>query len=112
MHGSSQGNHGPVRPSSGGWPSPGTQPLLRESRGHDKHARRPLPDHGFRAIIAYRVKERSIFLYGFAKNERDNIDADDLEILKKLARQFLPMSAAEIERAIEEGELIEVEHDD
>jgi len=67
---------------------------------------------GFRTIIAYRVKERSIFLYGFAKNERDNIDADDLEILKKLARQFLPMSAAEIERAIEEGELNEVEHDD
>ncbi|MGJ0454975.1 MAG: type II toxin-antitoxin system RelE/ParE family toxin [Methylocystis sp.] len=67
---------------------------------------------GFRTIIAYRVKERSIFLYGFAKNERDNIDADDLEILKKLARQFLPMSVAEIERAIEEGELNEVEHDD
>jgi len=58
------------------------------------------------------VKERSIFLYGFAKNERDNIDADDLELLKKLARQFLLMSAAEIERAIEEGELIEAEHDD
>jgi hypothetical protein len=35
-----------------------------------------------------------------------------LEILKKLARKFLPMSAAEIERAIEEGELVEVEHDD
>jgi len=58
------------------------------------------------------VKERSIFLYGFAKNERDNIDADDLEILKKLARQFLLMSAAAIQRAIEEGELIEVKHDD
>ncbi|MFO1125620.1 MAG: type II toxin-antitoxin system RelE/ParE family toxin [Methylocystis sp.] len=67
---------------------------------------------GFRTIIAYRVKERSIFLYGFAKNERDNIDAEDLEILKRLARQFLPMSAAEIERAVEQGELIEVEHDD
>lgn len=67
---------------------------------------------GFRTIIAYRVKERSIFLYGFAKNERDNIDAEDLEILKMLARQFLPMSAAEIARAIEEGELIEAEHDD
>lgn len=67
---------------------------------------------GFRTIIAYRAKERSVFLYGFAKNERDNIDEEDLEILKRLARQFLPMSAAEIERAIEEGELIEVEHDD
>lgn len=25
---------------------------------------------GFRTIIAFRAKERSIFLYGFAKNER------------------------------------------
>lgn len=40
--------------------------------------------------IAYRVKEQRIFLCGIAKNERDNIDADDLEILKKLARQFKP----------------------
>ena len=39
---------------------------------------------GFDAIIPYRLKERSIFLYGFAKNERDNIDAEDLEILKEL----------------------------
>ncbi|MFO1104315.1 MAG: type II toxin-antitoxin system RelE/ParE family toxin [Methylocystis sp.] len=67
---------------------------------------------GFDAIIPYRLKERSIFLYGFAKNERDNIDAEDLEILKGLARQFLPLRAAEIAQAIEEGELIEAEHDD
>lgn len=67
---------------------------------------------GFRTIVAYRAGTRSIFLYGFAKNERDNIGAEDLEILKKLARQFLPMNATEIERALKEGELIEVEHDD
>jgi len=67
---------------------------------------------GFRTIIAYRVKERGVFLYGFAKNERDNIGVDDLEILKKLGRQFLAMSADEIDRAIKESELIEVEYGD
>ncbi|MGD9657695.1 MAG: type II toxin-antitoxin system RelE/ParE family toxin [Methylocystis sp.] len=67
---------------------------------------------GFRTVIAYHVGERSIFLYGFAKSERDNIGAEDLEILKKLAGQLVRLSTAEIERAIEEGELIEVEHDD
>jgi hypothetical protein len=25
-------------------------------------------------LIAYRAAKRSVFLYGFAKNERDNID--------------------------------------
>jgi len=67
---------------------------------------------GFRTIIAYRVKERGVFLYGFAKNERDNIGVDDLEILKKLGRQFLAMSTDEIDRAIKESELIEVEYGD
>lgn len=67
---------------------------------------------GFRTIIAYRTATRSIFLYGFAKNERDNIDADDLEILKMLARRFLPMCDTEIEQALEAGELIEVKHGD
>lgn len=67
---------------------------------------------GFRTIIAFRVGELSIFLYGFAKNERDNVGSDDLEILKKLAQRFLTMSAAEIEKALEEGELSEVAHDD
>lgn len=67
---------------------------------------------GFRTIIAYRTKTRSVFVYGFAKNERDNIDRDDLEILKKLARRFLTMKDDEIKKAVAEGELIEVSHDD
>ena len=29
---------------------------------------------GYRTLLAYRKSERSVFLYGFAKNERDNID--------------------------------------
>ncbi len=33
---------------------------------------------GYRMIVAYRVKDRAVFLYGFAKNERENIDSDEL----------------------------------
>ncbi|MEQ1717646.1 MAG: type II toxin-antitoxin system RelE/ParE family toxin, partial [Hyphomicrobium sp.] len=32
---------------------------------------------GFRSIIAYRVGSRAVFIYGFAKNDRDNISAAD-----------------------------------
>jgi hypothetical protein len=67
---------------------------------------------GFRTIVAYRTERRSFFLYGFAKSERDNIGAEDLDILKRLARRFLSMRDAEIEKAVEEGELIEIAHDD
>ena len=41
---------------------------------------------GYRTVIAYRSSQRSVFFYGFAKNERDNIDDRELNDLKKLAR--------------------------
>jgi hypothetical protein len=40
---------------------------------------------GYRMLIAYRMKDLSVFLYGFAKNERDNIDGDELTTLREIA---------------------------
>jgi hypothetical protein len=34
---------------------------------------------GYRTLMAFRSKERTIFVYGFAKSERDNIESDELE---------------------------------
>ncbi len=33
---------------------------------------------GFRTIIAYRRGNRAVFLFGFAKSERENLDDDEL----------------------------------
>jgi hypothetical protein len=63
---------------------------------------------GFRTVIAYRRLGRAVFLHGFAKNERDNIDADDLARLKKLAAIYLGATMNELEAWCEEGELKEV----
>ncbi len=63
---------------------------------------------GYRTIIAYRKGDRLIYLYGFAKNERDNIDPDELEAFKKLSKDYLAMSKHEAKRAIEVGILIEL----
>jgi hypothetical protein len=65
---------------------------------------------GFRTIIAYRKDDRLLYLYGFAKNERDNIDSKELESLKKLSKDYLALSLSELERAIKMGVLIELEH--
>ena len=40
---------------------------------------------GFRTIVLFRSGERAIFVHGFAKNERDNIDEDELRAFKMLA---------------------------
>jgi hypothetical protein len=34
---------------------------------------------GFRNLMAYRAGAHTVFLYGFAKNERDNIGPDELD---------------------------------
>jgi len=67
---------------------------------------------GFRTLVAFRVSTRSVFLYGFAKNVRENVEPAELEMLKKLAQRFLAMTDAELDLARAEGELVEVGHDD
>ena len=67
---------------------------------------------GFRTLIAYRTKARAIFLYGFAKNERDNIDDDDLEDLKNTAAIFLAFGNDDLARAVDAGQLKEIVFDD
>ena len=60
---------------------------------------------GYRTLIAFRTKSRSIFLYGFAKNERENIDDDELTTLKEIAAAWIAADATKIGRALQEGEL-------
>ena len=63
---------------------------------------------GYRTIIAWRAKNRSIFVYAFAKSMRDNISDAELADLKDLAALYLGYSSKEIDRAVAAGELFEV----
>lgn len=60
---------------------------------------------GYRTLVAFRTKSRSVFLYGFAKNERENIGSDELTTLKEIAAAWMAADAAKISRALGEGEL-------
>ena len=63
---------------------------------------------GYRTIIAYREGDRAVFLLGFAKNEQDNIDDDEIEDLRKQGRAWLGLGDERIEAAIADEELQEV----
>jgi hypothetical protein len=65
---------------------------------------------GYRVIVAYRAKGRAIFLYGFAKNERENIGADELIYLRGLAGNWLGASTVKMQMELENGNLQEIEN--
>lgn len=67
---------------------------------------------GYRTVVAFRTLERSVFLYGFAKNERANIDAPELSDLKKLAKLVLGYTESQITKAVGESELKELPYAD
>lgn len=66
---------------------------------------------GFRLLIGF-GSERSVFLFGFAKNERENIDEAELMTLREIAASFLTASDARLAQALKNGTLIEVQNGD
>lgn len=63
---------------------------------------------GYRAIIAYRSGNRAVFLYGFAKSERDNIGADELAELRAIGANWLNAGKETLANALRDGALREV----
>jgi hypothetical protein len=62
---------------------------------------------GFRMLIGIR-SDRAIFLFGFAKNERENIDDDQLKTLRDIVASWFAADEAKITQALNDGLLIEV----
>lgn len=51
-------------------------------------------------------------MFGFGKNERDNIDRDELLVLQETAKAVLALKDEQIEATIHDGALLEICHDD
>ena len=67
---------------------------------------------GYRLLIAYHSGDRTVVLYGFAKNERENVDDDELTTLKEIAVGWLEADDERLAHAIKEGFLQEVSYDE
>lgn len=64
---------------------------------------------GHRTLLATNLRDRWVFLYGYSKNERDNVDDDELRALKRIAQAYLGMEEELLDRLLDAGELIEVD---
>ena len=79
------------------------QRLARPGQGKSK---------GYRTIILFLKGCRAFFVYGFAKNERDNIHKDEEAQFKKMAKHVLRLSEAQLNILIATGHIEEVESND
>lgn len=62
----------------------------------------------YRTLMAYKKEDRIIFMFGFSKSDRNNIDQEEKEIYKKLAQYYLKASNIQIKKLCKAKELIEV----
>jgi hypothetical protein len=57
---------------------------------------------GYRAILVYRKSTRAVFMYGFAKSAKENLDPTELREYQKLAQVYLRLSETEVGKVLEE----------
>ncbi len=65
---------------------------------------------GYRTLIAYKRAERCVFLFGFAKNDRANIDRVELEALKRVGQGFLELTDEQLAQTIAAERVSEVKY--
>ena len=67
---------------------------------------------GYRMLVAWRARGRTIFIYGFARNERDNTGPDELATAREVAAGWLSADTRRIEQGLAEGEIQEIFYGD
>lgn len=63
---------------------------------------------GYRSIILFRKEDLAFFVYGFAKNERENIRPDETAAYKKAAKAFFALTEKQLEALLKEKALMEI----
>ena len=66
---------------------------------------------GARTIVATKKGKRWFFLFGFAKNDKANITASELERLQSFASDLLSLSDKLLDEVVKEGKLVEICHE-
>lgn len=63
---------------------------------------------GARVIVAFKLNEMIIFIYGFPKNQKDNITDKEKDALQALAKVYFSYSNKQLDLLINTGTFIEV----
>lgn len=73
-------------------------------KGHGKRG-------GMRSIIAYRTSDKAFFIFGYAKNEKEDMTTEEKKIAKAFASELLAYSTEQLNKLVKGSKLIEVNYD-
>ncbi len=62
----------------------------------------------FRTILVYKKSDIVIFVYGFSKNEKDNLDENELKYFKKLAKYLLEIERQKYSELVRLGTFVSI----
>lgn len=67
---------------------------------------------GYRVLVCFHQGERSFFMYGFPKSNRDNISASEKNDLKKLAKILFAMTDEQLDEKVKAGAFQEIKNEE
>jgi hypothetical protein len=67
---------------------------------------------GYRTLLLYRSRNRAIFAFGFAKSRKADLEPDELEAYRELAKAYLAQAEHAIDKYVADGTLTELIDDE
>jgi hypothetical protein len=88
---------------------------LEEGKGEDLGGnvwKKRLNENRSRSIVATKPGSFWLFAYLFSKNDRENIDQDELEAFKKVSKDLGSKGIAGLQKLVNDGSAVEICNDD
>jgi hypothetical protein len=76
------------------------QRIAREGQGKSR---------GYRSIIVINYKDRAFFVFGFPKNEQDNLRQDEVWEYREMAQSLLSTTEKDLSKLLARGKFVEIE---
>jgi len=64
---------------------------------------------GYRTLLIFRKEKIALYVYGFSKSEKNNLEQDELKLFRKLSKDILSMNNHELNNQIITGSFINLE---
>jgi hypothetical protein len=63
---------------------------------------------GYRIIVLFRSGERTFFVYGFAKSDRENLREDEVKTYRKMAKEVFSLTDKQLDELVATGKYKEL----